>query len=1161
MRRVVALIVTLLFVCPVVSLAQNPFDVNGDDRVGLEEAIYALQVTAGMKVIPETEKIDIQLATVEAIKVAVTNGLEAESLARIVRVLESLGLATAQNPAAALGALPLESPSADDIFNSLNRGFEWTCGTIYVESVENRTLRFEFDPASPCGIDGTVYLSVLNLETGIAYQIQYVNVMVGDCTINGTAVASLVFDGGLVTYTHSSTDLSVCGTAFDGTVVLTVDTATGEIESVTVQNTVTTTRDGKTITVVSDVTYSPAQGGSGESTVTVDDREIAFTFEDVVIDPACGIPTGGTMTVNGTPVDFTGTTCDNPVVTVYVRGIPVEMSLADAIDLLIFQDTANILVDELAGAQEGIEQLTHVVGKLGLNDAESGGSSATAVRTASATAADVFTVLSSGVTFACGTVSVKSALDRTVQFDFDPASDCGIAGTVLVTVNRVDGGIVYTIEYQNVVSGDCTINGTTTSSLAVDEGMIIYTHTSDDLWVCGTAFNGTLSVTIDSATGEPVLVGVDNQVTTTRDGKPAAVDADLTWTPDGGINGTLLLTVDGKIYDCVLTGIFIDPACGIPTAGTMVINGITLDFSETTCENPVVTATVNGRSAEIGLDDALDLLKAEDPASIMIQYLAGSNAAIDGFEDMDEVLDAIGVGQVRQASGTRVTMTATPADAVFDFLNKGLEWTCGTVYVESVENRTLRFEFDPTTDCGIGGTVILSVLNVEGGVAYQTEYIDVTVNACLINGSAVTAIEFTADQIKTTHVSSDLSVCGNTFNGTVTIILDAATGDLVSVAVVNSVAFYANGSSIQVDSDLTMTPDAGINGTATLVVDGKTYNCTFQNITFDSTCGIPNGGIMIINGITLDFFGTTCDNPVVIVTVRNVSVEMALDDAIELLQMEDPVNEIITLANRAGSTADDLGNLGDVLNTLGLAEASGARSAAGSTPQADDDLTAIFAALSTQDFACGTYQVSALDRSVTFTFDPTSDCGIGGTAIVQVKREENGIVFAIQYTDVTVSDCVINGTGTCFILFGEGEVSFTHISDNLTVCGNSFDGATTITVDSTTGQIKSVRVDSEITYTVDGETVAVDADLTYTPEGGVNGTATIEKGRKTYNCTFIDVVIDPDCGIPTGGVITVNGIPVDFSGTTCENPVVTVTVRGRSVELSLAEAMAFFTGA
>jgi len=120
-------------------------------------------------------------------------------------------------------------------------------------------------------------------------------------------------------------------------------------------------------------------------------------------------------------------------------------------------------------------------------------------------------------------------------------------------------------------------------------------------------------------------------------------------------------------------------------------------------------------------------------------------------------------------------------------------------------------------------------------------------------------------------------------------------------------------------------------------------------------------------------------------------------------------------------------------------------------------------------------------------------------------------------------------------------------------------------LDDSTLEVVRIDLNNTVTYVVDGEVIVVDSNLVYLDSNGdhvneIDGTVVVTKGRKTYEFIFEDVTLDTACGIPDGGTITVNGIPMDFSATTCENPTVIVTIRGRQVELSLDDALNLVLG-
>jgi hypothetical protein len=86
-----------------------------------------------------------------------------------------------------------------------------------------------------------------------------------------------------------------------------------------------------------------------------------------------------------------------------------------------------------------------------------------------------------------------------------------------------------------------------------------------------------------------------------------AVDTDMTYDPEQRLNGSVSVTFDDGIIDLTAQNIVVDTQCNIPTSGTFTIgnedgSSTIVDFSNTTCENQVVSYTVDGVEQQLNLD-------------------------------------------------------------------------------------------------------------------------------------------------------------------------------------------------------------------------------------------------------------------------------------------------------------------------------------------------------------------------------------------------------------------------------------------------------------------------------------------------------------------------------------------------------------------------------
>ena len=624
-------------------------DIDGDGKITLNEAVYALQMVAGLngQGLSQEEQNNFQQSTDQTI-LYMTDPDGETAVETMLKVFDALGLVAA-----------VENGNA---YAYLANGTNFTCGTVTDNG--GSTVTFTLND---CGMTGSVQVTVGTDGQYTVFSMTFTNVNANGCVINGTATVKILVSGNLATVIVESSALTICGVALDGSITVVMDKHTGEIDTVTVANTTSFTMDdGTQVDVVAEITYNPDGTIDGTATTSIDGQNYSFVIQDVTVDPACGIPNSGTISINGFSMDFSGTTCDDPNVVVYVRGVPVEMNLEDALNLVLGEEAVNLLMEELAAMVTGVEEMNQAAEMLNMDDAMGGS------RKVQGDPDIIYNNLRTAE-FACGTVSM-GLLARQLVFTFDPGSECGIGGVITVTVTKPDTGIVFEMDYNQVTVGECTINGQASSSLAFSSGYVTYTHTSTNLSACSATLNGQFSVTVNATDGSLESATLKNNTTyDTADGTVNII-SDLTLTPQG-ISGDMLLSNGDGVFECTLYNVTIDPACGIPNGGAMDINGVTLNFSSTTCDNPVVTATVKGVSMELSLEDAINLLKAEDPAAYMMQFLYGADMSTQGLEGLQDVMDEAGIQDAQEKLGLGDRKAYTVDDVLGEI---ALTFSCGT---------------------------------------------------------------------------------------------------------------------------------------------------------------------------------------------------------------------------------------------------------------------------------------------------------------------------------------------------------------------------------------------------------------------------------------------------------------------------------------------------
>ena len=236
-----------------------------------------------------------------------------------------------------------------DAYAYLANASNFSCGSVANNGVD--AVAFTL---SDCGMAGAIQVVVSTDGQYTVFSMTFTDVNYNGCVINGTATVKVAVSGDAATIIVQSSSLAVCGVALDGAITVILNKNTGEIDTVTAANSTSFTMDdGTNVDITSEITYNSDGTIDGTATTSIDGQDYSFVITSVTVDPACGIPDSGTISINGLTMDFSNTTCDDPTVVVYVRGVPVEMNLEDALNLVLGEEAVNFLMEELASMVSG----------------------------------------------------------------------------------------------------------------------------------------------------------------------------------------------------------------------------------------------------------------------------------------------------------------------------------------------------------------------------------------------------------------------------------------------------------------------------------------------------------------------------------------------------------------------------------------------------------------------------------------------------------------------------------------------------------------------------------------------------------------------------------------------------------------------------------------
>jgi len=300
-------------------------DVNNDALLGQAEVIYALQVAAGLTPgLDPTEVAAIRQEIVAMLLALAGSQQQVDDMTEVYQVLaqtvdfEQLAQVASLQEARAL----------------LTTGF--SCGTVEVKVNE---FTFTFEEEAACDfIEGEVIV-IPGYDAGtktITLAIEFHNLDLPTCRIDGLATLTLNKDGDLLTLVLVCNNLAVCDRVYTGAVTM-VATATGELLSVSLSLQSTyTLADNSQYAVAAEIIYTPATGLSGTGVITGDDNvPHTVTFSEITFDATCGLPNHGTMTIDAEiTLDFSTTTCENQTVAVTYHGVTFTVDLAEAVALI-----------------------------------------------------------------------------------------------------------------------------------------------------------------------------------------------------------------------------------------------------------------------------------------------------------------------------------------------------------------------------------------------------------------------------------------------------------------------------------------------------------------------------------------------------------------------------------------------------------------------------------------------------------------------------------------------------------------------------------------------------------------------------------------------------------------------------------------------------------
>jgi len=204
------------------------------------------------------------------------------------------------------------------------------CGTF---SMDKNHISYTFEPEAGCGdITGSVLLSRENNDDSREWHMEYNELNIADCRIDGKVVYEFSTEENRIVGTYSYDQLSVCGKSYAGSAQIALDTEAGNLSFHFLSDRYTWSGS---IAADTDYDYQVTDQTvtiNGTGNVKIDDTLFTGSAENIVIDRECGLPISGTIILTNADgktakFDFSDTSCENQVVRYFLDGIEYQYPL------------------------------------------------------------------------------------------------------------------------------------------------------------------------------------------------------------------------------------------------------------------------------------------------------------------------------------------------------------------------------------------------------------------------------------------------------------------------------------------------------------------------------------------------------------------------------------------------------------------------------------------------------------------------------------------------------------------------------------------------------------------------------------------------------------------------------------------------------------------
>jgi len=191
--------------------------------------------------------------------------------------------------------------------------------------------------------------------------------------------------------------------------------------------------------------------------------------------------------------------------------------------------------------------------------------------------ADIIKSMINDANIPCGKVVIDNFYPFKASFQFDGSEEClGVSGDVQLQSKIFDTTAYLT--FNNFTFKTYSIKGDAIASVTPSNGGYKAVLSSESFLICGHEFSGFLFATSSDLTNKALLVGMKGTDTFQFGDNAIKLEADLTYTHEGGANGIAKAIINNEVIKLTFRDFVIDLNKLAPVSGVMKINGTSVDF-------------------------------------------------------------------------------------------------------------------------------------------------------------------------------------------------------------------------------------------------------------------------------------------------------------------------------------------------------------------------------------------------------------------------------------------------------------------------------------------------------------------------------------------------------------------------------------------------------